>query len=95
MADSQSRAILAQFEQSGALLEEWRDTTRATYAGHPDLDALLDQIPQVKELSITKLLGGMIETDTCNTARFTRRKICDAIIALGRLEGLQDDQFFF
>ena len=42
--------------------------------------------------SPTKLLGGMVSTDTCNTAQLTRQTLCDAIIKEGREAGLEDDK---
>jgi len=40
--------------------------------------------PPPDAMSPTKLLGGMVSTDTCNTARLTRQTLCDAIIQKGR-----------
>ncbi len=48
-------------------------------------------IPDPSNMSPTKLLCGMVSTDTCNTARLTRQTLCDAIIKEGREAGLVDD----
>jgi len=50
----------------------------------PNCQDLLNMIPDPDDMSPTKLLGGMVSTDTCNTARLTRQTLCDAIIQKGR-----------
>ena len=58
----------------------------------PSRQDLLDMIPEPEDMSPTKLLGGMVSTDTCNTARLTRQTLCNAIIQQGREMGLGDDK---
>ncbi len=42
-------------------------------------------------MSPTKLLGGMVSTDTCNTAWLTWQTLCDVIIQEGQDMGLDDE----
>jgi hypothetical protein len=54
-ADEQSRAIICAFNDSGRLLDEWRDMTTEMYL---DDDELLALIPISADMSPTKLIGG-------------------------------------
>ncbi len=56
----------------------------------PDHQDLIEMIPEPSNMSPTKLLGGMLSMDTCNTARLTRQTLCDAIIQEGQDKGLED-----
>jgi hypothetical protein len=76
-ADEQSRAIIASFRESGQLLQDWKLVTAELY---PDRPELADKIPNPDNMCPTILLGGMVSTDTCNTARKTQQTLCDAII---------------
>ena len=76
-AEEQSRAIIASFGEAGQLLREWKEVTLEMF---PNCQDLLNMIPDPDDMSPTKLLGGMVSTDTCNTARLTRQTLCDAII---------------
>jgi hypothetical protein len=76
-AQEQSRSIIASFGEAGQLLREWKDVTSEMFPNRQDL---IDMIPDPSGMSPTKLLGGMVSTDTCNTARLTRQTICNAII---------------
>jgi hypothetical protein len=58
----------------------------------PNHQDLLNMIPDPDDMSPTKLLGGMVSTDTCNTARLTRQTLCDAIIQKGRDMGLDNEK---
>ena len=49
----------------------------------PPRSAQHDPRPR-RNMSPTKLLGGMVSTDMCNTARLTRQTLFDAIIQKGR-----------
>ena len=64
-AQEQSRAIIASFGESGQLLHEWKDVTSEMFPNRHDL---IDMIPNPSDMAPTKLLGGMVSTDTCNTA---------------------------
>jgi hypothetical protein len=87
-AEEQSRSIIASFGEAGQLLHEWKDVTLEMFPRRQDL---IDMIPDPSDMSPTKLLAGMVSTDTCNTARLTRQTLCDAIIKEGREAGLEDD----
>ena len=58
----------------------------------PSCNDLLDMILEPKDMSPTKLLGEMVSTDTCNTARLTRHTLCNAIIQKGREMGLDNEK---
>ena len=88
-AQEQSRSIIASFGEAGQLLREWKDVTLEMF---PQRQDLIDMIPDPSDMSPTKLLGGMVSTDTCNTARLTRQTLCDAIIQEGRDAGLVDNE---
>jgi hypothetical protein len=63
--EEQSQAIIASFGKVGRLLRDWKEVTFEMFPNRPDL---LDMIPDPDGMSPTKLLGGMVSTDTCNTA---------------------------
>ena len=60
-ADEQSRVIIGAFNDSGRLLQEWREMTAAMY---PDDIELLSTIPKSEDMSPTKLIDGYISHDT-------------------------------
>ena len=64
-AEEQSRSIIASFGEAGQLLREWKEVTSEMF---PNCQDLIDMIPDPSDMSPTKLLGGMVSTDTCNTA---------------------------
>jgi len=64
-ADEKSRVIIGAFNESGRLLEEWREITVAMYMD--DIE-LLESIPKGDAMSPTKLIGGFISHDSCATA---------------------------
>ena len=78
--EEQSRAIIASFGESGQLLREWKKVTLQMFPSQQDL---LDMIPEPEDMSPTKLLGGMVSMDRCNTARLTRQTLCNAIHSTG------------
>jgi hypothetical protein len=79
-AEEQSQAIIASFGEAGRLLRDWKEVTFEMFPNCPDL---LDMILDPNSMSPTKLLGGMVSMDTCNTAWLTRQTLCDAIIQEG------------
>ena len=87
-AEEQSRSIIASFGEAGQLLRKWKEVTLEMF---PNCQDLLNMILDPDDMSPTKLLGGMVSTDTCNTARLTRQTLCDAIIQKGRDMGLDDE----
>ena len=87
-AQEQSRSIISSFGEAGQLLRKWKDVTSEMF---PNCQDLIDMIPDPSDMSPTKLLGGMVSTDTCNTDRLIRQTICDAIIQEGRDAGYDDN----
>ena len=87
-ADEQSRAIIGAFNESGRLLEEWRDIITA--AMYPDDIELLESIPKGDAMSPTKLIGGFISHDNCTTANKTGSLLMDNRLTLGREKGMSD-----
>jgi hypothetical protein len=87
-AEEQSRAIIASFSEAGQLLQEW---TQVTIDMFPKRQDLANMIPDPSHMCPTKLLGGMISTDTCNTARKTRQTLSNHIIQMGRDRGFNDE----
>jgi len=67
-AENQSRAIISSFHESAQLLADWIETTKEMYPGREDL---VNLIPKPSSMCVSKLLNGMISTDTCNTTRLT------------------------
>ena len=67
-AASQSKEIIASFAESGKLLDEWRAETIAMFPDNPEL---LDQIPKGEDMHPSRMCGGTLEHDTCNTALST------------------------
>jgi hypothetical protein len=53
----------------------------------PDCDDLLDLIPKPSSMCVSKLLKGMVSTDTCNTAQLTRSTITEHIYRICRERG--------
>jgi len=86
-ADEQSHAIIGAFNDSGRLLQEWRDMTTTMY---PDEIELLSTIPKSEDMSPTKLIGGYISHDNCATANKTGNLLMDMILALGKEAGISD-----
>ena len=87
-AKEQSRAIIAFFGEAGRLLLEWKEVTKEMFPNRQDL---INMILDPTDMSPTKLLGGIVSTNTCNTARFTRQTLCDAIIQEGWDIGLDNE----
>ena len=88
-ADSQSRAIIQSFAESAQLLEDWRDVIAEMYPGRQDL---LDEIPLPEELCVSKLLGGTMSSDNCDTARKTTSKTTELIYAIARAKGFSEEE---
>ncbi len=76
-AECLSGSIIRTFKEGGQLLYDWRIVLERLY---PSCQGLLDMILQLQALTLAKLAnGGMVSTDTCNTAHKTRRLLCKAI----------------
>ena len=86
-AENQSRAIISSFTESSQLLADWIKTTAEMF---PDRDDLLDLIPKPSSMCVSKLLNGMVSTDTCNTAQLTRSTIIEHIYRICRERGMPE-----
>ena len=84
-ADEQSRAIISAFNDSGRLLQEWRDMTSVMYLGE---DELLAAIPNSDDMSPTKLIGGFLSHDNCATSNKTVYNLMEKILELGKEAGM-------
>ena len=89
-AENQSRAIISSFMESAQLLADWIKTTEEMY---PDRDDLVNLIPKPSSMCVSKLLNGMISTDTCNTARLTRLTVIEHVYGICRSLGMSDSDF--
>ncbi len=89
-AENQSRAIISAFTESAQLLADWIKTTVEMY---PDRDDLVNLIPKPSSMCVSKLLNGMISTDTCNTAWLTRLTVIEHVYGICRSLGMSDSDF--
>jgi hypothetical protein len=86
-AENQSRAIISSFHKSSQLLADWINTTEEMFPGCNDLISL---IPKPSSMCVSKLLGGMVSTDTCNTARLTRSTVIIHIYGICIVKGMSN-----
>ena len=86
-AENQSRAIISSFTESAQLLANWIKTMEEMY---PDRDDLVNLIPKPSSMCVSKLLNGMISTDTWNTARLTRSTVIEHVYGICRSKGMLD-----
>jgi hypothetical protein len=86
-ADKQSHAIIGAFNDSGHLLQEWREMTAEMYSHEKEL---LEMIPNSVDMSPTKLIGGFLYHDNCATANKTGNILMDMILELGKEAGMSD-----
>jgi hypothetical protein len=86
-ADEQSCAIIGAFNDSGRLLEDWREMTTEMY---PDDIKLLPLIPHSSDMSPTKLIGQFLSHDNWATANKTGNNVMDMILKLGKESGMND-----
>ena len=89
-AEKQAQALVGQFQESGRMLDLWRDTTREMFADHKDLDELLAILPTSKDLCVSRLLKSMLSTDTCNTAKSVHVHFKDLVFGLCRNVGIPE-----
>ena len=69
------------------MLACWAEVTKEMY---PDFQ---HNIPNKSEMSISKLAkGGLLTSDTCNTARKIRLLLCEKIEEAAREKGLPEDE---
>jgi hypothetical protein len=76
-AREQSSAIIGVFEDLLSLLTDWQDETTMMYTKQPEL---LSFIADPVLIDIKRLLGVMVEYDSCNTARKCGDMMCSSII---------------
>ena len=86
-AENQSRAIIASFSESAKLLHDWIKVTEEMF---PDREDLIDLIPKPSSMCVSKLLNGMVSTDTCNTAQLTRSTVIEHIYQICREKGMSE-----
>ena len=75
-AEEQACTIIALFQEFKQLLDYWREVTLENYPNQPDLHK---QIPPSTSMCPSKLLGGMLSTDTCSTALLLRPTLIQKI----------------
>ncbi len=86
-AENQSRAIISSFTEPAQLLANWIKTMAEMF---PDYDDLLDLIPKPSSMCVSKLLKGMISTDTCYTAQLTCSTVIEHIYRICREKGMSE-----
>ncbi len=86
-AENQSRAIISLFTESTQLLANWIKTMAEMF---PDHDDLLDLIPKPSSMCVSKLLKGMVSTDTYNTAQLTCSTVIEHISRICREKGMSE-----
>ena len=91
-AECQSKAIISSFDESGRLLDEWREMTEEMFPGRQDL---LDDIGSSDDMDVTKLVGGHISGDNCSTARLVRQTLSDDILAIAEEKGITREDLVF
>ena len=75
-AEEQACAIIASFQEFKQLIDDWREVKLEKYPNHPDLH---EKISPSTSMCPSKLLGGMLSTDTCPTAFLLRPNIIQNI----------------
>jgi hypothetical protein len=88
-AENQSCANISSFTESSQLLANWIKTTAEMF---PDCADLLDLIPKPNSMCVSKLLKGMVSTDTCNTAQLTRSTIIEHIYRICRERDMPENK---
>ena len=86
-AENQSRAIIASFTESAKILANWVTVTAEMF---PNRDDLIDLIPKPSSMCVSKLLNGMVSTDTCNTAQLTRLTVIEHNHQICREKGMTE-----
>lgn len=67
-------AIIETIKEKAALLDQWRSHHEKLYGANAEHD-----IPVSAEMHLSKMKGGLVNADTCNSARLTSAMLCDAI----------------
>ena len=86
-AENQSHAIISSFNELAQLLADWIEMTKEMYPGCDDLVIL---ILRPSSMCVSKLLNGMISTDTCNTAQLTRSTVINHIYGICIEKGMSE-----
>jgi hypothetical protein len=86
-AENQSLAIIATFTESAKLLADWIKVTAEMF---PNREDLIDLIPKPSSMCVSKLLNGMVSTDTCNTAQLTRSMVIEHIYQICCEKGMTE-----
>jgi hypothetical protein len=87
-AENQSHAIILWYTELAQLLADWIKTAKDMY---PDRgDDLVNLIPKPSSMCVSKLLNGMVSTDTCNTAWLTQLTVVEHIYGICRSKGMSD-----
>jgi hypothetical protein len=87
LSETQCNSIVTTIEECGRMLARWAEVTEEMY---PDFQ---HDIPDKSEMSISKLAkGGLLTSDTCNTARKIRLLLCEKIEEAAREKGLPEDE---
>ena len=73
-------------------MDFWREETKLMYADDPDLNNLLLQIPEKRQLCVSRLLKVFYTSDTCGAARKGQRLFSDTIIQMCRDKGITDQK---
>ena len=87
MASSQSRAIIGSFKESATLLKNGMTKQLNFFPNELDLK---DGIPDPSTLDVTRMLNGMIEHNTCYTARLQGIKLESLILDMAKEQGIKD-----
>ena len=80
-SEKQSRSVISYFDEAGRLLKGWRDKTAEMYPNEPEL---LEQLPVPKDVTVTRLIGGMVSHDNCHGANKAVTLLADDIIEIGK-----------
>ena len=87
-SEGQSRSVISYFDETGRLLKGWRDKTAEMYPNEPEL---LEQLPAPKDVTVTRLIGGMVSHDNCHGANKAGTFLADDIIEKVKEEGVADE----
>jgi len=68
-AEEQSKGVIQSFSDGGRLLERWYSKTVKMYENDDEKEDLLIEIPRKESLSVCRLLGCYLTTDSCNAAK--------------------------
>ena len=90
-AEQINASIIRTFKEAGDLLDDWRKVTEELHEDDPELQELLDDIPNRSGLRLSKFNKANIMTDTCNTARKLRVMLIAAITQACKEEGTDDE----